>query len=64
MSQSIMLEEFDTLQERYVTRIEGKHSVDAFPLKRKKKEKRYLLIPFVPEDAMRGGLDDICCGII
>ena len=59
-----MLDEFDALQARYVTATEGKRSVDAVPPKRKKKEKTYLLIPFILEDAMRGDYGDICCSIV
>jgi hypothetical protein len=48
---------------KYVTSIDGKHFDDAFPPKRKK-EKRYLLIPFVLEEAMMGGMEEVCCGIV
>ena len=58
------MEEFDTLQARYITGTKGKGSVNAVPPKRTKKEKMYLLIPFVLKDAMRGGYGGICCGIV
>ena len=58
-----MFQDITLGEEQYDTSIERNRFIDAFPPKRKK-EKTYLLIPFVLKDAMMGGSDDICCGIV